>query len=114
MYFCDIIPPVFMGVFMRKIFICLVCAFAMTACDHDGGTVHRKCGGYDVDMHFSDNGDTMLANINGDELELSNVVSASGAKYAGILNDTIVVLWNKGENWTLVLDDETIIECESK
>ena len=65
-------------------------------------------------MQFSDNGDTMRANINGDELELSNVVSASGAKYAGILNDTIVVLWNKGENWTLILDDETIIDCVGK
>ena len=58
--------------------------------------------------------DEQLANINGDELELSNVVAASGAKFAGILNDTIVVLWNKGENWTLILDDDTIIECESK
>lgn len=99
---------------MKKFLVLFACAGLLTACGHDDGTEHQKCGGYDVDMQFSDNGDTMVANINGDELELSNVVSASGAKFAGILNDTIVVLWNKGENWTLILDDDTIIECESK
>ena len=103
-----------MGVFMKKIFLALICMGTLVACGHDDGIVHQKCGGYDVDMRFSDTGDTMTANINGAELELSNVVAASGAKFAGILNDTIVVLWNKGENWTLILDDDTIIECESK
>ena len=99
---------------MKKLLLLFVCAFALVACDRGDGNVRQKCGGYDVEMRFSDNGDTMRANINGDELELSNVVSASGAKYAGILNDTIVVLWNKGEKWTLILDEDTIIECESK
>ena len=99
---------------MKKSLFIIFCAFALVACGHDDGNVHQRCGGYDVDMQFSDNGDTMRANINGDELELSNVVSASGAKYAGILNDTIVVLWNKGENWTLIMDDETIIDCVGK
>ena len=65
-------------------------------------------------MLFSNDGDTLLANINGDELELSHVVSASGAKYAGMLNDTIVVLWGQGEDWSLILDDDTIIECTGK
>ena len=99
---------------MKKIFCCFFCVFALAACGHDDGIVHQKCGGYDVDMQFSESGDTMVANINGDELELSNVVSASGAKFAGILNDTFVVLWNKGADWTLILDDDTIIECKSK
>ena len=102
------------GFFMKKVLAILFCACALVACDHDDGIEHQRCGGYDVEMRFSDTGETMNANINGDELELSNVVSASGAKFAGILNDTIVVLWNQGENWTLILDDDTIIECESK
>ena len=99
---------------MKKFLILVVCAGLLVACGHNDGIKHQKCGGYDVDMQFSDDGDTMRANINGDELELSHVVSASGAKFAGILNDTIVVLWNKGENWTLILDDDTIIECVGK
>jgi len=99
---------------MRKLLFMFVCGLALVACGHDDGIVHQKCGGYDVVMQFSDNGDTMRANINGDEVELSNVVSASGAKFAGILNDTIVVLWNQGDNWTLMLDDDTIIECSGK
>ena len=99
---------------MKKFLFLLICAFLVTACNQDNDVTHQKCGGYDIEMHFSENGETMTANINGDELELSNVVSASGARYAGILNDTIVVLWNKGENWTLVLDDETIIDCSGK
>ena len=99
---------------MKKFLFMLVCLVALVSCGHDDGVVHKKCGGYDVEMRISESGDTMVANINGDELELSNVVAASGAKFAGILNDTIVVLWNKGENWTLVLDDDTIIDCASK
>ena len=99
---------------MKKLIFMVFCALVLVACGKDDGIVHQKCGGYDIEMRFSDTGDTMTANINGDELELSSVVSASGAKFAGILNDTIVVLWNKGENWTLMLDDDTIIECSGK
>lgn len=99
---------------MKKILVCLMCVLALAACGHKDGIEHQKCGDYDVDMIFSENGETLTANINGDELELSNVVAASGAKFAGILNDTIVVLWNQGENWTLVLDDDTIIDCIAK
>lgn len=99
---------------MKKLLICLVCGIALVACNRNDNNANQKCGGYDVEMRFSENGDTMTANINGDELELSNVVAASGAKFAGILNDTVVVLWNRGENWTLILDDETIIECTGK
>ena len=99
---------------MKKLLALLGCVMLLSACGHDDGAVHQKCGGYDVDMRIAENGDTMTANINGDELELSNVVSASGAKYAGILNDTIVVLWNKGEDWTMILDDDTIIDCVRK
>ena len=99
---------------MKKLICMLLLVLPLVACNHDDGNEHQICGGYDVEMSFSEDGDTMTANINGDELELSHVVSASGAKYAGILNDTIVVLWNQGENWTLILDDDTIIDCASK
>ena len=100
---------------MKRLILCMLCLCALVACNkNDSDGMRQTCGGYDVEMAFSDDGNTMRANINGDELELSHVVSASGAQYAGILNDTIVVLWNKGENWTLILDDDTIIDCTGK
>ena len=103
-----------MGEYMKKLLYMLVCVLPLVACNHEDNNEIQKCGGYDVEMTFSEEGDTMTANINVDELELSHVVSASGAKYAGILNDTIVVLWNQGEKWTLILDDDTIIDCSGK
>ena len=45
-----------MGVFMKKIFLALICMGTLVACGHDDGIVHQKCGGYDVDMRFSDTG----------------------------------------------------------
>ena len=57
----------------------------------------------------------MHAIISGDAVDLALTQSASGAKYAGVLNDTNVVLWGKGDAWTMFLGpDETIIECSIK
>ena len=99
---------------MNRFLIVLLCLFTVSACNHDEKVPVLQCGGYDVQMNISDDGESMHANINGDELELSHVVSASGAKYAGILNDTVVVLWEKGGTWTMMLDDEQIIDCTAK
>ena len=99
---------------MRKLLACAVCLLSLVACNHEEETPALQCGGYDVQMTFADNGETMRANLNGDDVELSHVVSASGAKYAGMLNDTMVVLWSKGDVWTLMLDDEQIIDCAAK
>ena len=99
---------------MRKLFVILFSVLVIAACEHKDDAMVQQCGGYDVQMAFSDGGETMHANINGDELDLSHVVSASGAKYAGILNDTVVVLWSKGDAWTMMLDDEQIIDCRAK
>ncbi len=98
---------------MKKLLCVMICGL-LIACNHDDGNNYQTCGGYDVEMRLGENGDTMTANINGDELELSHVASADGAKYAGILNDIIVVLWNRDEKWTMMLDDDTIIDCVGK
>ena len=99
---------------MKKILLCLLCVFAVAACKRDEGVPVLQCGGYDVQMTISESGETMQANINGDELELSLTPSASGAKYTGTLNDTVVVLWEKGDTWTMMLDEEQIIDCSAK
>lgn len=99
---------------MKKFIIILLCTFAVAACGREEKEPVFRCGGYDVQMDIAENGESMHVNINGDELDLSHVVSASGAKYSGILNDTVVVLWEKGNVWTMMLDDEQIIDCTSK
>ena len=99
---------------MKKILLLLFVLVAVAACGKPDTKPVQHCGGYDVNMSISDDGAAMHADINGDELDLSLVPSASGAKYAGILNDTLVVLWEKGGVWTMMLDDETIIDCHAK
>ena len=86
------------------------------ACDRDDvQSASRTCGGYEVAMQFdADNTDVLHAVINGDALDLTHDVSASGAKYRGVLNDTVVVLWQKGDDWTLMLDEDMVIECDAK
>ena len=99
---------------MKKSLIFILCMVILVACNSEEKTPILQCGGYDVQMNFSDGGEIMYANINGDDVELSHVVSASGAKYAGILNDTLVVLWESGDIWTLMLDEDIIIDCKAK
>ena len=99
---------------MKKFLICLMVVFIVSACNRSDETPIVHCGGYDVQMTIADDGNTMHANINGDELDLLLVPSASGAKYSGVLNDIVVVLWNKGNTWTMLLDDEEIIDCQVK
>ena len=92
----------------------MLCGFTIAACNRDEKVPVLQCGEYDVQMTVSDDGEKMHANINGDELELSLVPSASGAKYTGILNDITVVLWSKGDTWTMMLDEEQLIDCSAK
>lgn len=99
---------------MRKVLICLLCICAVAACKREEKTPILRCGGYDIQMDIAEDSNTMHVNINGDDLDLSLTPSASGAKYVGILNDTEVVLWQKGAIWTLMLDDEQIIDCATK
>ena len=99
---------------MRKILL-LICVFGLFACDgkNDSDLIVRRCGDYSVEIDFADNGEKMNAVINGDGLSLARSVSASGAKYDGVLNDTYVTLWGRGEDWLLILDDDMVIECDA-
>jgi len=99
---------------MKKFMFCLLCAISLFACKKNSEESVLHCGAYDVQIGITDDGNKMHANINGDVADLVLVPSASGAKYSGVLNDIVVVLWQKGENWTMLLDDEEIIDCRAK
>lgn len=98
---------------MKKLFLIFGLCAVVAACEkQDDNRVARSCGEYNVEMTFSQDGETMSAVINGDNLEMERAISASGARYVGILNDTTVTLWGKGEDWTMFLNDEEPIFCE--
>lgn len=98
---------------MKRILLLSAVILSLGACEKpDDGITRRQCGDYLTEMTFSDDGEKMYAVINGDKLTLTNDVSASGAKFVGTLNDTSVVLWSKGENWIMILDDDMVIECK--
>ena len=103
---------------MKRIFSLLVLCGFLAACDNvqdSGKNPTYICGNYEMEITFSDDGNTLHAVISGDAVDLSLSQSASGARYAGVLNDTSVILWNKGETWTMFVgSDETMIECFAK
>ncbi len=97
---------------MKKLLLLVMLTSVLGACNkQDEDLFIRQCGDYTVEMDFSDDGSYMNADINGDEVILERVISASGAKYSGVLNDTNIVMWGKGDEWTMLLDDDMIISC---
>lgn len=101
---------------MKKCVFLLLGMLVFSGCDNTSETnvLTRQCGDYTVEMTFSDDGEKMHAVINGDALDLQIAVSASGARYVGVLNDTDVTLWGKGDAWTMFLNDEDPIICQQK
>ncbi|MBQ4130143.1 MAG: MliC family protein [Alphaproteobacteria bacterium] len=76
---------------------------------------HQKpivCGDYSVVIKSNDDGTMLDATINEDATVLYLVVSASGAKYDGQLGDDKITLWNKGDAWTMFVNDGDAIVCE--
>ena len=103
---------------MKRILSALVLCGLLSACDDasDVPTVPSYvCGNYTLEMTFSEDGGVMHAVISGDAVDLVLSPSASGAKYVGMWNSTNIILWGKGNLWTMFLGpDETMIECSIK
>lgn len=101
---------------MKKIFLFAAICGALAACDSDkkSDVIMQQCGDYAVEITLSENGEKINAVLNGDAVELANAVSASGARFDGVLNDTAVTLWNQGDAWIMILDDEAATECVAK
>lgn len=96
---------------MKKILLCTLAVFTLVACERAPKS-NIVCGDYNIQMNFSEDGSMLHAIINGDDLDLTLAPSASGARYVGVLNDTNVTLWSKGDDWTMFLNDEDPIECK--
>ncbi len=92
----------------RHLFLIPCSLFLLSGCDTPDDFM--KCGEYEVKTEIHE--DSMTATINGDMVELKHMVSASGAQYEGTLNDVSVVLWNRGDDWTLILGNDSPIECK--
>lgn len=92
-------------------FLAVVAVLAVAGCDVKSDDV-LTCGAYDVRMVISDDGDTINANVNGDDVSLVRMVSASGARYVGVLNDVEITMWSKGADWTMFIDDGAPIFCK--
>ncbi|MDE5615979.1 MAG: MliC family protein [Alphaproteobacteria bacterium] len=101
---------------MKKVFLFAVICFALAACDAKNASdvIVQQCGDYTVEITLSESGDRINAVLNGDAAELINAVSASGARFDGVLNDTPVTMWNKGDSWTMILDEDMVYECVAK
>lgn len=97
---------------MKKIIFVMLAVMAAACETHDDSAMRRQCGAYSVGMEFCDDGDTLRADINGDTVDLHHTVAASGARYDGVLNDTAVTLWGKGDTWTLFLGQDEAFECK--
>jgi membrane-bound inhibitor of C-type lysozyme len=96
---------------MKKILFSLAAAIMLVGCGDSTEVV--KCGKYDVRMDQKEGSDgTLKVELNGDKVVLKRTISASGARYEGVLNETVVVLWNKGKDYTLFLNDDKPIECK--
>jgi membrane-bound inhibitor of C-type lysozyme len=66
-----------------------------------------KCGSYDVAIETVD-ADTINTAINGEKIEMHREITASGAKYTGDGAVVSASMWNKGEDWTLIISGRSI------
>lgn len=101
-----------MGEKMKRFMLMFLMAMTLVACNKKDSTI--VCGDYDVTINMAADGETITAVINGDEMTLQHAISASGARYVGELNDTVVTLWNQGTEWTLFFNEDVPISCTIK
>lgn len=97
---------------MKKFLLCCVSLLALVACDNKKNLF--ICGDYEVEINMSEDGEQIATIINGDGVTLNHAISASGVRYVGELNETVITLWNKGEDWTLFFNDGMPIYCVAK
>ena len=93
---------------MKKTLLFLMISVGLMSCDDSNELM--KCG--DFEIFASVEQDFLLAIINGDKVVLDKTASSSGARYAGVLNDTAVIMWHQGQKWSLILNNDDPIECK--
>lgn len=95
---------------MKKICFGFVGLLALVACEKSDNAY--TCGKYTVEINVNEVGDKLTADLNGDVVEMNIAQSADGAKYVANFNDTEIVLWNRGRDWTLIVGDEEPVLCK--
>ena len=96
---------------MKKIILSALILATFFACEKL--KTSAICGDYQVNMKFVDDGDKILMRINGESVILNLVQSASGAKYDGVMkNNDVLTMWNKGDGWTMFINDGQPIMCK--
>jgi membrane-bound inhibitor of C-type lysozyme len=93
---------------MKKILF-ILSIFPLFACENPD--LPMQCGEYEVQIEQITES-SIKSILNGDRVELVQTEAASGVRYSGILNDTDVIMWNKGDDWTLFIGDDYIAECK--
>ena len=93
---------------IKKTLLFLMISIGLVSCDDSNELM--KCG--DFEIFASVEQDFLLAIINGDKAVLDKTASSSGVRYAGVLNDTAVIMWNQGQKWSLILNNDDPIECK--
>lgn len=103
---------------MKKILLSILAVLAVAACDKSDAVSEKltyQCGEHSVSISFSEDGSVMNAVISGVSAEFVLSLSASGTRYVGKFNDTDMVLWGKGDTWTMFVGpEETSVECIAK
>ncbi|MDR1027006.1 MAG: MliC family protein [Rickettsiales bacterium] len=98
---------------MKK--LALVASVFLAACESPKKEPERfqlKCGKYAVAVEVAD-ADTLNTAVNGEKIQMFSAVSASGAKYEGKGAVVKASLWNKGANWSLIINNGRMIDCKS-
>ncbi|MBE6457106.1 MAG: MliC family protein [Alphaproteobacteria bacterium] len=96
---------------MKKIILSIILAVSLCACGDKNSDI--RCGDYSISsMVFDADGAVLRAVVNDVPVDLNLVVSASGAKYDGVLGSHNIVLWHHSNTWTMFVDDGVGIECK--
>lgn len=97
---------------MKKIILPVLLSIALCACESSDNGISVMCGNYNINMKISEDGSSLSALINSKPFEFILSQSASGAKYDASVNGNDVTLWNKGETWTMFVNEDMIFECK--
>ncbi len=97
---------------MKKIILPILLSVALCGCGDSDQGISVVCGNYDVNIKLGSDGTHLSALINNKPFDFILGTSASGAKYDGIVNGNNVSLWNKGESWTMFVNEDIVFECK--
>jgi len=92
---------------IKYIVSCALCIVLVACSEKSLSTAELRCGDMDISVTVFKN--KIDAVVNGVKFNMPNVVSASGARYEGIMTDgSKIILWNKGEDWMMISEDNAI------